>query len=149
MVPDLGSKGIFITENIYGENIDLKKYLFSLLPMYIFAFWYSRSLLLFYTWILMIASEYLLWDFPILTLRFYFLIIFSGPILLASIIDWKNAKIQPKRDNLSILVIIQTYVMLIFSYRIYYKYIVDENSDFKLFYSYSPFESLAYKFLMW
>ncbi len=146
-IPDLGSKGIYIQENIFSSNLDLKKDILSSLPIYIFGFWYSGSVYYVHAWVLMILAEYLLWDFPILTLRLYFIIIFSGPLLLASIIDWKNTRIQPRGGSLISLISIQIYVMLIFSYRVYYQYMMGINSDFKIFFSYDPFDSIAY--ILW
>ncbi|WP_281776968.1 hypothetical protein [Polynucleobacter sp. KF022] len=143
---ELESKTIFLKLNINGDNIDLSKDILSSFPVYLLGYWYSRSGLFAHAWILMAASHTFLFSFPLLAVRLYLIIFFSGPMLIASIIDFKKIKLASNQNYIMIFLLVQIYVMLVMLYRFYYRYLMSLDSDFGLFSTYSPFLPLIYKF---
>ncbi len=144
--PELISKADWNIEMKGTENLSQISYLLIIFPGYAIISWLTKKWIPITIWLLMLAADFFLTALPLLSLRGFLILFFSGPILLASMIDCGKVEFYNNEKLILIISIIFTYMLLF--YKVYVNIYLYENLDFKLFDAYSPVEPIFSKFFL-
>jgi hypothetical protein len=137
--PELANKSAYSLENKGGSNVSLVNGLFILLPCYIALAWVMRNFIPLKLWTLMLLSEIVLFDYPLLALRLFILLFFSAPMIVLILIKSNKTSLENSNFNKIVSYLMLSYTIVLLAYKIIVNFSISIDVDpFRLFDYYSP-----------